>query len=42
MIDRGWQIQSAMALCIALSSFLVLLLLWLGPETRGREFKATD
>lgn len=42
MIDRGWQIQSAMALCIALSSILVLLLLWLGPETRGREFKATD
>jgi SHS family lactate transporter-like MFS transporter len=42
MIDRGQAIQSATAICIATSSLLVLLLLWLGPETRGREFKATD
>jgi hypothetical protein len=42
MIDRSWQVQSAMALCIAVSSILVLILLWLGPETRGREFKPTD
>jgi SHS family lactate transporter-like MFS transporter len=35
--DGGMVLASAMALCIAVSGVLVLLLLSLGPETRGRE-----
>jgi hypothetical protein len=31
-----------MAACIAGSGAMVILLLWLGPETRGRQFHATD
>jgi SHS family lactate transporter-like MFS transporter len=37
--DRGMALSSAMALCIAVSGLLVLLLVWLGPETRGRELR---
>jgi len=40
--DRGLALPSAMAACIAASGALVILLLWLGPETRGRHFHATD
>jgi SHS family lactate transporter-like MFS transporter len=40
--DRGMAWAPAMAVCIAASGVLVLVLLWLGPETRGREFRATD
>jgi len=40
--DRGLALPSAMAVCIAASGALVILLLWLGPETRGRHFHATD
>jgi hypothetical protein len=42
MLDRGVTLTTAMSACIALGSLMVVLLLWLGPETRGREFKATD
>jgi len=35
--DRGMAWAPAMAVCIAASGVLVLVLLWLGPETRGRE-----
>jgi SHS family lactate transporter-like MFS transporter len=42
MLDRNVPLATAMSLCIAASSLILLFLLWLGPETRGREFKATD
>ena len=35
--DRGMAWAPAMAVCITASGALVLVLLWLGPETRGRE-----
>src|SRR5262245_28535331 len=38
--DRGLALSTAMALCIAGSGVLLSILVWLGPETRGREFKA--
>jgi SHS family lactate transporter-like MFS transporter len=40
--DRGLPLPTAMATCIAGSGAMVILMLWLGPETRGREFHATD
>jgi SHS family lactate transporter-like MFS transporter len=40
--DRGMTLASAMALAIGVSGILVLILLALGPETRGRDLKATD
>jgi SHS family lactate transporter-like MFS transporter len=40
--DGGMPLATAMAICIAVSGVLVLLLLWLGPETRGQDFRATD
>ena len=42
LIDRGMPVANAMAICIATSSIVLLILLWLGPETRGRDFRATD
>jgi SHS family lactate transporter-like MFS transporter len=38
--DRGFALPSAMAACIAGSAALLILLLWIGPETRGRHFTA--
>jgi MFS transporter, SHS family, lactate transporter len=38
--DRGFALPAAMAACIAGSGALVILMLWLGPETRGRRFTA--
>ncbi len=38
--DAGWALEDAMALAIALSLLLVVGMLWMGPETRGREFVA--
>ena len=35
-------LASAMALCIAVAGVLVIAVLWMGPETRGREFHAAD
>jgi SHS family lactate transporter-like MFS transporter len=40
--DRGFPLPSAMAACIAASGTLVIVLMWLGPETRGRHFHAND
>jgi putative sialic acid transporter len=40
--DRGFALPSAMAACIAGSGAIVIVMLWLGPETRGRTFHATD
>ena len=34
--DRGMALSSAMAACIALAGILVIAVIWLGPETRGR------
>ena len=35
--DRGWALSSAMSLCIVVALLLVIGMLWLGPETRGRQ-----
>jgi SHS family lactate transporter-like MFS transporter len=40
MQDRGYALATAMAACIAGSGALVILMLWLGPETRGTHFRA--
>ena len=40
MQDAGYALPSAMAACIAGSGALVILMLWLGPETRGTHFRA--
>ena len=40
--DAGWRLPNAMALCIVAALLLAVGMLWLGPETRGREFSATD
>jgi SHS family lactate transporter-like MFS transporter len=34
--DRGIPLGSAMAACIVVAGFLVIALVWLGPETRGQ------
>ena len=39
--DAGWRLPAAMAVCIVGGLLLVAGILWLGPETRGREFSAT-
>ena len=39
--DAGWKLPHAMAVCIAAALLLVVGILWLGPETRGREFTST-
>ncbi|HZR26990.1 MAG TPA: MFS transporter [Vicinamibacterales bacterium] len=38
--DLGWSLPAAMSTCIAVSGTLVMIVIWLGPETRGREFHA--
>jgi MFS transporter, SHS family, lactate transporter len=40
--DRGLPLPTAMAACIVGSGLTVILLLSFGPETRGRQFHATD
>jgi SHS family lactate transporter-like MFS transporter len=40
--DRGFELASAMAACIAASGLILIALIWLGPETRGKEFHAVD
>jgi SHS family lactate transporter-like MFS transporter len=42
MTDRGMALNTSMAICIAIGGALVIFLLWLGPETRGRSFHAVD
>jgi hypothetical protein len=41
MQDRDMALGSAMGLSIALAGVLVIATVWLGPETRGRQFDAT-
>jgi SHS family lactate transporter-like MFS transporter len=38
--DRGMALSSAMAACIALAGVLVVAVIWMGPETRGRQLTA--
>lgn len=40
MQDRGVALPYAMASCIGGSAAILIVLLWLGPETRGTEFHA--
>jgi SHS family lactate transporter-like MFS transporter len=40
--DRGMALGSAMGLSIALAGVLVIATVWMGPETRGRQFQAHD
>jgi SHS family lactate transporter-like MFS transporter len=38
--DIGFSLPLAMSICIIASGTLVMILIWLGPETRGRQFHA--
>jgi cyanate permease len=40
--DRDVMLNLAMALFIAVSNFLVIALMWAGPETRGVQFTGDD
>ena len=40
--DSGMTLSRAMAVLIAASGIAAIALLWMGPETRGREMVATD
>ena len=39
LLDRGVALPAVMAACITGSGLLMILLVWLGPETRGRQFQ---
>ena len=38
LVDTGWTLPAAMTIAIAVSGVAVSLMIWLGPETRGRRF----
>ena len=40
--DRGVALPNAMAGCITAAGVLVIALVWMGPETRGRHFHAGE
>ena len=40
--DRGLALPTAMGACIAASGLILIVLLWVGPETRGVSFQAGD
>jgi SHS family lactate transporter-like MFS transporter len=40
LVDSGWPLPHAMTASIVLSGLAVSLLIWLGPETRGRRFRS--
>ncbi len=40
--DRGMELTTAMTSAMLISGVLAAVLIWLGPETRGREFHAGD
>jgi MFS transporter, SHS family, lactate transporter len=42
MQDRGIELTSAMTIAMLVSGVLAAVLIWLGPETRGRVFTAGD
>ena len=37
--DGGMSLATPMPACIAAAGLVVILLVWLGPETRGRNLK---
>jgi hypothetical protein len=39
--DRGMALADIMAIAIAITLILSAVLMWLGPETRGRNFHET-
>ena len=41
MKDRGTPLGSAMAICISVGGVLLVVLMWIGPETRGRALTDT-
>jgi SHS family lactate transporter-like MFS transporter len=42
MQERGMPLGNAMALLIAIAGVTVAVVIWFGPETRGRKFEAID
>ena len=40
--DGGMSVVHAMQVCIAVSGVLVGIMIWMGPETRGRQFTPVD
>jgi MFS transporter, SHS family, lactate transporter len=40
--DRGVPLPGAMGVCMAVAGVLVIAMMWLGPETRGRSFNSLD
>ena len=40
--DGGMSVVHAMQVCIAVSGVLVGVMIWMGPETRGRQFTPVD
>ena len=40
--DDGFSLTAAMKLCVVASGLLVAAMIWMGPETRGREFFVPD
>jgi hypothetical protein len=40
--DRGYALNSVMSVFIATASLLSIVMMWSGPETRGREFRAAE
>jgi len=40
--DGGMSVVHAMQICIAVSGVLVGIMIWMGPETRGRQFTPVD
>jgi SHS family lactate transporter-like MFS transporter len=40
--DTGMKLTTAMSVAMLISGVLAFILIWLGPETRGRAFTATD
>jgi SHS family lactate transporter-like MFS transporter len=42
MQDNGFALRNAMAGCIAVTGALLVLLVWLGPETRGTALESRE
>ena len=40
--DRGMPLNVAMAWFIGIANIVAIIFMWMGPETRGREFKAIE
>jgi SHS family lactate transporter-like MFS transporter len=40
LVDSGWTLSDAMTVSIAASGIAVSMLIWAGPETRGRAFRS--